>query len=54
MPKRKDEMEAVLDEELEASFPASDPLSSNAGERIGEPKRNPAGKAAPKPRRPRR
>lgn len=37
MAKPKDERDALVDEELEESFPASDPPSSNAGERVGRP-----------------
>lgn len=39
MAKPKDEREALIDEEVEESFPASDPPSSNAGSRIGQPRR---------------
>ena len=51
MPKPKD-FEAALDEEIDESFPASDPPSSNAGERIGQPERKAGGKGGPKRRRP--
>jgi len=37
--KRKDEPGATVDEQIEDSFPASDPPSYNAGGRVGQPKR---------------
>jgi hypothetical protein len=46
--KSKDEPDNAIDEEIDESFPASDPPSSNAGGRIGEPRRD-KNKAAPKP-----
>jgi|HubBroStandDraft_2_1064218.scaffolds.fasta_scaffold3300129_1 hypothetical protein len=46
--KSKAESGAALDEEIDESFPASDPPSSNAGGRIGEPRRD-KDKVAPKP-----
>ncbi|HKT16683.1 MAG TPA: hypothetical protein VJR47_01490 [Stellaceae bacterium] len=39
MVKPRDKGDALLDEQGDGSFPASDPPSSNVGERIGEPKR---------------
>jgi len=39
MAKPKDEPGATVDEQIEDSFPASDPPSYNAGSRIGRPKR---------------
>jgi hypothetical protein len=47
-PEQKPKDEPALDEEIDESFPASDPPSSNAGGRIGEPRRD-KDKAAPKP-----
>lgn len=37
--KRKIELDKAIDEEIDESFPASDPPSSNAGGRVGEPRR---------------
>lgn len=39
MVKPRDKGDALLDEQGDGSFPASDPPSSNVGERIGEPMR---------------
>ena len=47
-PRRKDELDILIDEELEQSFPASDPPASNAGERVGQPARKPADQAKTK------
>jgi len=56
MPRRKDELDVLIDEELEQSFPASDPPASNAGERVGQPARKPVNpaktKASPRDKRP--
>jgi hypothetical protein len=41
MTKHKDEPGASVDEQIEDSFPASDPPSYNAGGRVGQPKRKP-------------
>jgi hypothetical protein len=38
-PKKRDEKERRLDEEIEESFPASDP-PSHAGGAVGEPRRS--------------
>jgi hypothetical protein len=38
--KSKDEPGATVDEQIEDSFPASDPPSYNAGGRVGQPLRN--------------
>jgi hypothetical protein len=38
-PKKRDEKERRIDEEIEDSFPASDPPSYAGGMAIGEPKR---------------
>lgn len=37
--KTKDEKDASVDEQIDDSFPASDPPSYNAGDRVGQPKR---------------
>lgn len=39
--KAKDEPGASVDEQLDDSFPASDPPSYNAGGRVGQPHRAP-------------
>lgn len=44
MAKHKDEPGASVDEQIEDSFPASDPPSYNAGGRVGQPKRKPRDK----------
>jgi hypothetical protein len=38
--KPKDEPGASVDEQIEDSFPASDPPSYNAGGRVGQPRRD--------------
>jgi hypothetical protein len=38
--KTKDEPGASVDEQIDDSFPASDPPSYNAGGRVGQPKRD--------------
>jgi hypothetical protein len=38
--KAKDEPGASVDEQIEDSFPASDPPSYNAGGRVGRPRRD--------------
>ncbi|HEY3638185.1 MAG TPA: hypothetical protein VGK90_08520 [Rhizomicrobium sp.] len=38
-PKKREEKEQWLDEEIEESFPASDPPSYAGGGAVGEPKR---------------
>ena len=38
-PKKRDEEERRIDEEIEESFPASDPPSYAGGGAVGEPKR---------------
>jgi len=40
MAKPRDKGELLLDEQGDESFPASDPPSSNVGERVGEPRRD--------------
>jgi hypothetical protein len=37
--KRDDKSDALVDEEGDESFPASDPPASNAGSRVGGPRR---------------
>lgn len=39
--KHPDEPGATVDEQIEDSFPASDPPSYNAGGRVGQPDREP-------------
>lgn len=38
--KTKDEKDASIDEQIDDSFPASDPPSYNAGGRVGQPNRD--------------
>jgi hypothetical protein len=40
--KPKDQPGATVDEQIEDSFPASDPPSYNAGNRVGAPRGKPA------------
>lgn len=39
MTKRNDKSDVLVDEQGDESFPASDPPASNAGNRVGEPRR---------------
>lgn len=49
--KTKDEPGASVDEQIDDSFPASDPPSYNAGGRVGQPHQDKAKeKTAPKPK----
>jgi hypothetical protein len=45
--KTKDEPGASIDEQLDESFPASDPPSFNANDRVGQPRREKEKKKQP-------
>ena len=47
MPKRKDITELLIDEALDETFPASDPLSITSVARVGAPSRPPKTKDEP-------
>lgn len=51
-PPRETKHGATVDEQVEDSFPASDPPSYSGGSRVGEPQRGPSGSKEKSPRQP--